>query len=282
MPDNDPLHDPDVLLFAAETDFGAAVDECAQLSTVDAGAVIDRLRTGEDAFDVADDLGLPIRSVYITARTNTDLALALAGKDPHAYEAEGDIGRAEYLRLLALGCSPTLADRILFDGAARATKWRSDDPNFGVACDVVASARAKRSGRRTARFTPSRIDAFLNILLHGHTVVFAAAEVGVTSALVYQRRRRDAGFKSAMDEARALGQLAAEERETIAVEKVRPEQWEALVERLRAGVTLRRAGMDCGVAPDTIYARRKKDPAFRELTDLVRGVPPSQRRASQA
>ncbi|MEE1810080.1 hypothetical protein [Streptomyces sp. BE133] len=84
--------------------------------------------------------------MYVAARTDTDLTLALAGCDPFADEAYGDTQRAEYLRLLALGCSPTLASRILFDGTARAVKWRTEDSSFGTTCDVVAGALVKRAG----------------------------------------------------------------------------------------------------------------------------------------
>ncbi|WP_168724465.1 hypothetical protein [Streptomyces sp. A1547] len=46
---------------------------------------------------------MPVREVF------RGLALALAGVDPDSAEAVGIVGHADYLRLLAMGASPSLA-----------------------------------------------------------------------------------------------------------------------------------------------------------------------------
>ncbi|WP_030304028.1 hypothetical protein [Streptomyces katrae] len=159
-----------------------------------------RLRTGEAVQAVAEELGVPVREVFRAARTDMGLALALAGVDPDGIEAVGVVGRADYLRLLALGASPSLASQILFDGSAQANTWRSEQRAFAAACDAVAAATVKRAERRPSRFTPERRQ-FLEYLRAGMATTKAAAEVGITSATVYQRRRRDPGFAAAMDQA---------------------------------------------------------------------------------
>ncbi|WP_328623168.1 hypothetical protein [Streptomyces sp. NBC_00354] len=59
---------------------------------------------------------MPVREVFRAARTDAGLALALAlaGVDPDGIETVGIVGRADYLRLRALGASPSLASQILF------------------------------------------------------------------------------------------------------------------------------------------------------------------------
>ncbi|MFI6005749.1 hypothetical protein ACIA98_36060 [Streptomyces sp. NPDC051366] len=53
---------------------------------------------------------------------------------------------------------------------------------------------------RPSRFTPERRPQYLEHLHAGIATTEAAAEVGITTAAVYQRRR-DAGFAAAMDRA---------------------------------------------------------------------------------
>ncbi|MET9694364.1 hypothetical protein ABZY81_39125 [Streptomyces sp. NPDC006514] len=125
---------------------------------------------------------MPVREVFRAARTDTGLALALAGADPQSAEAGGIVGRADYLRLLALGASPSLASQILFDGSGQANTWRSEQPAFGAACDAVAAATVRRAERRPSRFTPERRRPFRGYLRAGMATIKAAAEVGITSA----------------------------------------------------------------------------------------------------
>lgn len=62
----------------------------------------------------------------------------------------GIVGRAGYLRLLALGASrsPGPASRVLSDGAGQAKTWSSEQSAFATACDAVAAAPVKRRARR--------------------------------------------------------------------------------------------------------------------------------------
>ncbi|MEU3909088.1 hypothetical protein AB0F20_35715 [Streptomyces goshikiensis] len=150
---------------------------------------------------MAEELGVSVRAVLRAARTDTGLALALAGVDPEGADAVGVIGRADYLRLLALGASPSLASQILFDGSGQSNTWRAEQTAFAAACDAVVAATASRAERRPSRFTPERRRHFLDHLAAGMATTKAPAEVGVTTATVYQRRRRDASFAAVMDQA---------------------------------------------------------------------------------
>ncbi len=110
---------------------------------------------------MVEGLGVAVRGVLRAARTDTGLVLALAGVDPDSGEAVGIVGRAGYLRLPALGASPSLASQILFDGAGQANSWRSEQPAFGAACDAVAAATVKWAERHPSRSTPERQQQFL-------------------------------------------------------------------------------------------------------------------------
>ncbi|WP_369383218.1 hypothetical protein [Streptomyces sp. cg36] len=165
---------------------------------------IERLRSGEDQADAADALGLGPRAVYAAARTDTSLLLALGGNDPYAMGAAGMAARAEYLRLLALGLTPTVAENVLFDGTARVGGCRAQDASFAAACDAVtASVGVRQTVKRYSKFTPERVKVFLDTLRRQGKVGPASAAAGVTNAAVYQKRRRDPGFAAAMDEARS-------------------------------------------------------------------------------
>ncbi|MYT22147.1 hypothetical protein GTW69_17920 [Streptomyces sp. SID7760] len=82
------------------------------------------MRIGQDVATAAQAAGMGVRQVFTAARTGTALALPLAGTDPEEPSATGIIKRAEYLRLLALGCTPSLAAQILLDGTGKASHWR--------------------------------------------------------------------------------------------------------------------------------------------------------------
>jgi hypothetical protein len=123
------------------------------------------------------------------------------GRDPDALDERGRALRAEYLRLLALGVSPSRAELIL--GISGAGGWRGDDPAFAAACDAVSSLAAPYDRSRLIRLTPQRVARVLEELGRpGTTVVAAAAAIGVSSAAIYQRRGRDRAFAQAMDAAR--------------------------------------------------------------------------------
>ncbi|MFF4104358.1 hypothetical protein [Streptomyces sp. NPDC001903] len=118
--------------------------------------------------------------MFTAARTDTALVLLLAGTDPDEVGATGITERAEYLRLLALGCTPSLAAQILFGGAGKASHWRRDDPAFARACDAVKELGAGQPApARAPRFTPDRRRGFLDHLEGGLSVTAAAAEVGI-------------------------------------------------------------------------------------------------------
>ncbi|MCX4633480.1 hypothetical protein [Streptomyces sp. NBC_01443] len=208
-----------------------------------------------------DPIRADILEVFRAARTDTGLALALAGVDPDGAEAVGVVGRADYLRLLALGASPSLASQILFDGSGQANTWRSDQPSFAAACDAVAAATARRAERGPSRFTPERRRQFLEHLHAGIATTKAAAEVGITTAAVYQRRRRDPGFAAAMD--RATAARSTPEPVGAATDA----QWTVFCEHLAAYGVLRQAALAAGIRPETVYDRRRSDTDFAKQTD---------------
>ncbi|MEV6734683.1 MULTISPECIES: hypothetical protein [unclassified Streptomyces] len=122
--------------------------------------------------------------------------------DPDGVEAVGIAGRTTCGSWF-LGASPSLVSQILFDGSGQANAWRSEEPAFAAACDAVAAATVQPAEHRPSRFTPERRRQFLGYLRAGTATAKAAAEVGITTATVYQRRRRDAGFAEAMERATA-------------------------------------------------------------------------------
>ncbi|MFJ3205678.1 hypothetical protein [Streptomyces sp. NPDC086989] len=207
-----------------------------------------------------------MREVFTAARTDTALALLLAGTDPEELGAAGIIERAEYVRLLALGCTPSLAAQILFEGAGKAGGWRSEDPAFARACDAAGELGAGRSApARSPRFTPERRRAFLDHLEAGLSVTAAAAEVGITTAVVYQRRKRDAAFAAAVD-------TAHQARPRTPDTTPNADEWEAFFAHLRPGVALRQAALAAGIRPEAVYHRRRADRAFARRTDQHRTV----------
>ncbi|MGW4788594.1 hypothetical protein [Streptomyces sp. NPDC004230] len=160
------------------------------------------LRTGQAVDEAVAALSLDLSAVWATARTSTRLTIALAGRDPDAVDERSRIARADYLRLLALGVTPSRAELIL--GAGHAGGWRGDSRAFAQACDAVAAVAAPYGYTGMTRLTTERVSRFLQALSRPHTTVLAAAAAaGVTPAAIYQRRRRDAEFSQAMDEARA-------------------------------------------------------------------------------
>ncbi|MGV9509360.1 hypothetical protein ACWDQZ_27545 [Streptomyces tendae] len=176
--------------------------DTARLTARQTNRLITALRHGQALDLAAADLGLSLTSVWATARTDTRLTIALAGRDPDAPEEHGRTLRADFLRLLALGVPPSRAELIL--GTGGSGRWRGDDPAFARACDAVSDASAPYGHVGQIRLTPARVARFLEELgKQGTTLVAAAAAAGVTPAAIYQRRRRDDDFAKAMDAARA-------------------------------------------------------------------------------
>ncbi|MFE2850227.1 hypothetical protein ACFXJO_03740 [Streptomyces lavendulae] len=223
-----------------------------------------QLRNGQDLSTAAQAAGLEIRQVHTAARTDTALTLLLAGTDPEEAGAGGITERAEYLRLLALGCTPGLASQILFDGAGKVSHWRQDDAAFAQACDAVRGLWSRHPApARAPRFTPARRHTFLTHLESGLSVTAAAAEIGITTAVVYQRRKRDPAFAAAMDTARNT-------RPRTPGTTPAADVWEAFFHSLRPGVALRQAALRAGIRPEAVYERRRTDRAFADRTDRLR------------
>ncbi|MFE4580173.1 hypothetical protein [Streptomyces chartreusis] len=177
-----------------------------QLSTRQADRLITALRHGQTLDTTVAELGLDLSAVWNRARTDTRLAIVLAGRDPDGPEEAARTSRADFLRLLALGVAPSRAELIV--GVSSTSGWRRD-PAFAEACDAVSSAAAPYSTTRQMRLTPQRVARFLEELSKPRTTVLAAAAaVGVTPPAVYQRRRRDPEFAKAMDQARDAARKA--------------------------------------------------------------------------
>ncbi|MGW4689682.1 hypothetical protein ACWEPM_32985 [Streptomyces sp. NPDC004244] len=206
-----------------------------------------------------------MRQVFTAARTDTDLTLLLAGTDPDGPGAAGVTARADYLRLLALGRTPSLAAQVLLDGAGQASHWRQDDPAFARACDAAKAMAAQPSSARTNRFTPARRRAFLTHLESGLSVTAAAAETGITTAVIYQRRKRDAAFAAAMDTAHQH-----RPHPQARTPSASQEQWQVFFETLRTGVALRQAALAAGIRPEAVYDRRRTDADFARRTDRLK------------
>lgn len=241
-------------------------------ATLDPGQTelaVKMLRVGNTATDAAEMIGVKPAVVYATARDNDDLLLALAGHDPYAYDAEKILQQAKYVGLLALGFTPTQAARVLFHGDERVKGWRQANPVFA---DVADHARSMNPPairhRREHRFTPHRVRVFLQALEDGMPATHAAEEAGITNAVIYQRRRRDAVFRAAMDSARGRARAR-----TPRPEQITEEQWTTFQRGVEDGMTLRRAALAAGIEPQRIYDRRRAEAAFRQQTDRWRGKP---------
>ena len=179
----------------------------AQLTARQADRLITALRHGQALDAAAADLNLDLSAVWASARTDTRLTIALAGRDPDSPDEATRIARADFLRILALGVAPSRVELIL--GVPSTSGWRSD-PTFAAACDAVSAAAAPYGYVRQMRFTPERVARFLEALSKpGTTVLAAAAAAGVTASAVYQRRHRDAEFARSMDAARNAARQGA-------------------------------------------------------------------------
>ncbi|MEV6404138.1 hypothetical protein AB0M58_14485 [Streptomyces bobili] len=172
--------------------------DTARLTYRQASQLITALQHGQALDDAVATIELT--AVWTRARTDTRLAIALAGRDPDAPEERSRTVRADFLRLLALGLPPSRAELIL--GVSHTSGWRSDSV-FAGACDAVTAAAAPYGYTKRTRLSPQRVAAFLKVLsTPGTTVLTAAAAAGVTPSAIYQKRRRDKEFARAYDAAR--------------------------------------------------------------------------------
>ncbi|MER7468895.1 helix-turn-helix domain-containing protein [Streptomyces sp. NPDC097981] len=105
---------------------------------------------------------------------------------------------------------------------------------------------------------------FLDHLRAGMATTKAAAEVGITTATVYQRRRRDTGFAAAMDQATAT--RITPELASAATDA----QWTAFYNHLATHGVLRQAALAAGIRPESVYDRRRTDTDFAKRTDRLR------------
>ncbi|MGW1588045.1 hypothetical protein [Streptomyces sp. NPDC002386] len=169
---------------------------------------ITALRHGQVLDEAAAEQGIDLRAVRVRARTDTRLAIALAGRDPDARTERGRALRIGYLRLLALVLPPSRAELILGTGDPGA--WRGDDPAFAAACDAVAAASASTpyGSPKPMRLTLERVARSPEELrTPGTTVLAAAAAVGVSrrrylpAAHPGQRVRQDRGRRPHRGEA---------------------------------------------------------------------------------
>lgn len=234
------------------------------LNPAQADAALRILRAGDTATAAARYAKIKPAAVYAEARRNPDFLLALAGHDPYGVSAARYIQQADYIRHLALGLTHTEAVRILFKGdGGRVAKWRQTQPEFAIAADAARRLNPPAVRRRREhRFTPHRVRLFLDALRNGTPTTLAAEDAGVTPAVIYQRRRRDAGFRVLMDAARTEGGYQGRQPPTYATQ----DQWDRFAKELTKGKTLRRAALDAGIEPTTVYKRRSRDEEFRRAT----------------
>lgn len=246
------------------------MDDPKPLTEDQAREVVMHLRVGRTATEAARFIHVKPARVYAAARTNTDLLLALAGHDPYAQDSATILQQADYLRLLAIGLRPGEAERVLWHGSERVKKWRTESRLFGEVADFVRRLRPPELGRRREhRFNAYRVSLFLSALRDGLPVVRAAEEAGITNAVVYQRRRRDATFRDLMDAARKeAGAVTPRPRQPVPEDR-----WKVFRATLEHGATLRKAALVAGIEPTTVYKRRIRDAAFREDTNRLRGMP---------
>lgn len=114
---------------------------------------------------------------------------------------------------------------------------------------------------------PPRVrSAVVTRLRTGEAVQTVAEELGVTTATVYPRRRHDAGFAAAMDQATTT---RTPEPAGIATDA----QWIAFYEHLAVHGVLRQAALAAGIRPEAVYDRRRTDTGFAKQTDQLRAGP---------
>lgn len=136
-------------------------------------------------------------------------------------------------------------------------------------------------------------EAFLAALAQGHSVRGAARLAGVDHSSAYYARKGDAGFAErwAAAVAEGRGRLARGERPSLGrdeivrhskhgrpcVMRVGPGRWSAAKEAifltaLEEGANVKRAADAIGMSTETLYARRRKEPAFfAAWAEAVRG-----------
>ncbi|MBD2818564.1 hypothetical protein ID867_15415 [Streptomyces parvulus] len=119
--------------------------DTARLTARQTNRLITALRHGQALDLAAADLALGLPSVWATARTDTRLTIALAGRDPDAPQEHGRTLRADFLRLLALGVPPSRAELIL--GSTSFNGWRGTIQRSRVPVTRSATPQ-RRTGTR--------------------------------------------------------------------------------------------------------------------------------------
>ncbi|MEU3606798.1 hypothetical protein AB0E83_15325 [Streptomyces sp. NPDC035033] len=193
--------------------------------------VIACLRAGYDPEEAAARSGLAPEALEAAAVGDGALAVALTGRDPYSREAEATRQRAEVLRCVALGMTPAAAARAVDVPESSLGFWRSKDAPFRAALDAAVALAEARGAPPRAKMTPARTRLFLRCLAEGDTVTGASARVGVSTATVYARRRRDPAFAAWMDTAREEGARARRRRR--AARRGRDRRWEGRYRLIR-------------------------------------------------
>ena len=176
--------------------YRAPMPSAAPLTARQTERLITALRISEDLDDAVNTLRLAPAAVWTTARTHTRLAIALAGRDPDAAIEQARTGRADFLRLVALGL-PAARAELAVGGSVGG--WWGDDPAYARAYTAASEAAASYASVDQRRMNPQVTKRFLERLrIPRDTVRTAAAAAGVTSTAIYQRRRRDPEFAQAM------------------------------------------------------------------------------------
>ncbi|WP_406187386.1 hypothetical protein [Streptomyces sp. NBC_01006] len=135
---------------------------------------------------------------------------------------------------------------------------------FARACDAVKELGAGRPApARAPRFTPERRHVFLERLESGLSVTAAAAEVGITSAVIYQRRKRDPTFAAAMDAAHYAHPRTPDPTPGA-------DNWEAFFGNPALVSHCAKLHWPRGSGPRPVCHRRRADRAFAHRTDQQR------------
>ncbi|MFJ7069631.1 hypothetical protein [Streptomyces sp. NPDC101115] len=193
--------------------------------------VVECLRAGHDPEEAAARYGLDPQALEAAAATDSALAVALTGRDPYSREAEAVRQRAEVLRCVALGMTLAASARAVDVPESSLGLWRSEDAVFRAALDAVRALSDASAGVPRSRMTPARTRLFLQSLSEGDTVTGASARVGIATATVYARRRRDPAFADWMDAARKEGNRARLRERTA--RRRRAQRWEGRYRLIR-------------------------------------------------
>ncbi|MFE7752142.1 hypothetical protein [Streptomyces sp. NPDC057428] len=137
------------------------------------------------------------------------LAVAVAGRDPYAWEERRVAQRSIFLGQLALGMRTADAARAAGVSTQQISSWSERDPYFGKAYQAVVRYTKEFAAPARTKLSPQRVARLFEMLRTGnYSVAKAAAEIGLTEGAICARRRRDKGFSDLMLEAQSAGQAA--------------------------------------------------------------------------